>query len=50
MPAFPGAEKIFVTRSLFAKEQQIACSRPPDPITKMFIKIELARQLTAFLA
>ena len=36
-PPFPGAHTISETRALFFKAQTSACSRPPPPITRIFI-------------
>src|SRR5262245_4000412 len=36
MPAFPGAHQRPSTRGLFARDVQIACSRPPPPTTTTF--------------
>ena len=40
MPALPLAQKSPVTRALLLNERQIACSRPPEPITRIFIWYE----------
>ena len=37
MPPLPGAAKIFFTFGLCARASTMACSRPPDPTTRIFI-------------
>jgi hypothetical protein len=37
IPAFPGAQYNFATRELLANALQMACSRPPEPITSTLI-------------
>jgi len=37
IPAFPGAQNNFSTRGERENASQIACSRPPEPITKTFM-------------
>ena len=39
IPALPGAHHIFVGRGDCASFQTKVCSRPPPPITKIFIYI-----------
>src|SRR3989304_4987452 len=36
VPPFPGATKTFCTRGLCANFHAIACSRPPEPMTRSF--------------
>jgi hypothetical protein len=39
IPALPLAQNTLETRGLLRKERHIACSLPPDPMTKIFISI-----------
>src|SRR5687768_11886166 len=39
VPPLPGATNTFCTRGLCANFQAMACSRPPDPITRSFISM-----------
>jgi hypothetical protein len=38
MPALPGAQKIFSACGDCASFQTSACSRPPEPMTRIFMK------------
>src|SRR5262245_42534534 len=39
VPPLPGATKTFCTLGLWASFQAMACSRPPDPITRSFMSV-----------
>src|SRR4051812_25873467 len=39
VPPLPGATKTFCTRGLLASFHASACSRPPDPTTRIFMSV-----------
>src|SRR5712692_2434000 len=43
MPGFPGAAYTFLTASLWLSFHASACSRPPEPMTKMRIELQSSR-------
>ena len=49
IPPLPGAHQIFSTAALCLSFQTIACSRPPPPITRIFISFSRERNDTASL-